>query len=247
MIETFFDVEALLAHLMETPLLAVVLTLGAYSIGIRVFRALGCPAWCPPVLVGAVLVAIALALLSIDFEQYRRSAVWITWLLGPATVALGVPLYQQFRHIRALWKPILLTLPLAATLAAVYALILAAALGASPEVLASVAPKSVTTPIAVGITAQIGGSMSLMMGGLLLTGITTILSVDFLATRLGVTDERVLGLVLGINGHAIGTVRAFEISATAGAFSSLGMSLTGVFTAVLLPVVWEVVYSGIGS
>lgn len=228
-----------LDHLLESPLLAVVLTLLAYSIGIRVFRRLGSPAWCPPVLVAAVVVAVILWLFSIEYEDYSRGSTWLTWLLGPATVALGVPLYQQFHHIRALWRPILLTLPPAAILAAVYALVLASWLGASPEVMASLAPKSVTTPIAVGITAQIGGSLSLMMGGLLITGVVAILFVDLIAPRLGIRDERIIGLVLGINGHAIGTVRAFEISATAGAFSSLGMGLTGVFTAICLPIAWQ--------
>lgn len=230
--------QQLLPHLLGSPLLAVVLTLIAYSIGIRVFRSLGAPAWCPPVLVAAVVVAAFLWLFSISFEDYNRGSAWLIWLLGPATVALGVPLYQQFHHIRALWRPILLTLPPAAILAAVYALLLGYWLGASADVMASLAPKSVTTPIAVGITAQIGGSLSLMMGDLLVTGVVAILFVDLIAPRLGIRDERIIGLALGINGHAIGTVRAFEISATAGAFSSLGMGLTGVFTAIWLPIVW---------
>jgi putative effector of murein hydrolase len=230
--------EGLVSHLLATPLLAVVLTLGAYAVSRRIVRLFGSPAWCPPVAIAASIVAAALAVLAIDYEDYQRGASWIIWLLGPATVALGVPLYQQFHHIRALWQPILLTVPVAATLAAVYAVGLAWWLGASPDVLASLAPKSVTAPIAVGITEQIGGSLSLMMGGLLITGVASIIFVELLVKQFKVTDERVIGLMLGINGHAIGTVRAFEISATAGAFSSLGMSLTGVFTAIWLPIVW---------
>jgi putative effector of murein hydrolase len=160
-------------------------------------------------------------------------------LLGPATVALGIPLYQQMHHVRALWRPILCTLPVAATLAAVYAVVIAWALGATPLVLASLAPKSVTAPIAIGITEQLGGSVPLMMGGLLVTGVVATLFVDLLSRVLSITDDRILGFALGLNGHAVGTARAFEISRTAGAFASLGMGLTGVFTALILPLAFR--------
>ncbi|MDV2077952.1 LrgB family protein [Marinobacter xestospongiae] len=227
--------QSLFPHLLATPALSVLLTLIAYFAGVAIFRKLRQPVWCPPVLVAALLLAGTLSLLSISFDDYRRGAGWLSFLLGPATVALGVPLYQQFHHIRALWRQILVTVPLAATMAAAYALVIAWALGGTNDVMASLAPKSVTAPIAIGINQQIGGSVSLLMGSLLVTGVVASLCVDLLCRRLGIDDDRLIGLTLGINGHAIGTVRAFEISPTAGAFSSLGMGLTGVFTAVLLP------------
>lgn len=233
--------QALPAHLLETPLPAIALTLLAFMLGTRVFRALKQPIWCPPVLIASALLALALWILQIDYADYRRGAAWLMLLLGPATVALGVPLYQQFHHVRALWRPVLFTLPLAAMLAAFYAVVLAWWLGASREVIASLAPKSVTAPIALGIIEQTGGSAPLLMGALLATGVVATFAVGLFAPRLGVSDERVIGFVLGINGHAIGTVRAFEISATAGAFASLGMGLTGIFTALFLPIAWHLV------
>ncbi|MDX1756146.1 MAG: LrgB family protein [Marinobacter sp.] len=223
------------SHLLGTPALAILLTLIAYFVAVAIFRKLRQPVWCPPVLLAGLLLAAALSLCSISYPQYQAGAAWLTFLLAPATVALGVPLHQQIHHIRALWKPILVTVPLAATMAVIYALGIAWALGASGEVLASLAPKSVTAPIAIGINQQIGGSVSLMMGGLLVTGVVASLFVDWLVSWLGISDDRLIGLTLGINGHAIGTVRAFEISAQAGAFSSLGMGLTGIFTALVLP------------
>lgn len=226
-------------HLLASPMPAIALTLAAYFAGIWGVRKLGHPVWCPPVLLAATLLAANLALLSVDYGDYRRGAGWLMLLLGPATVALGVPLYRQLHHIRALWRPMLFTLPAAAMLAAIYAVALAWVLGGSSEVLASLAPKSVTAPIAIGITEKIGGSVPLMMGGLLITGVIATLFVDLLAPRLGVKDERIIGFVLGINGHAVGTVRAFEISPAAGAFASLGMGLTGIFTAIWLPLVWS--------
>ncbi|TYC55587.1 LrgB family protein [Marinobacter sp. BW6] len=230
---------SLVEVLSASPTLAIGLTLGAFFAGNWVFARMGRPLWLPPVVLAAVMLSATIAILSLDYARYQDGARWLTVLLGPATVALGIPLYQQMHHIRALWRPILCTLPVAATLAAVYAVVIAWALGATPEVLASLAPKSVTAPIAIGITEQLGGSVPLMMGGLLITGVVATLFVDLLARLLPVKDERILGFALGVNGHAIGTVRAFEISHTAGAFASLGMGLTGVFTALILPLVFR--------
>ncbi|MCA1768819.1 MAG: LrgB family protein [Halomonas sp.] len=229
----------LLDHLLATPLLAIALTLAAYFAGGRLFRLVGAPAWCPPILVAALLLAGVLAVLGIDYADYREGAGWLMLLLGPATVALGLPLYQQMGHIRAMWRPLLVCLPISALMAAFYAVGIAWLLNAPPEILASLAPKSVTAPIAIGITEQLGGSVSLMMGGLLLTGVVAIGFVDLVARWLKIRDPRLIGLALGINGHAIGTVRAFEIGPTAGAFASLGMSLTGILTALLLPLAWQ--------
>lgn len=217
------------------PMLSIALTLAAFLVANWLFARFRRPLWMPPVLIAALLLAAVVALSGIGFEEYEQGARWLTVLLGPATVALGVPLYQQMHHIRALWKPILVTLPLAATLAAVYALGIAWLMGASPLVLSSLAPKSVTAPIAMGIAEQLGGSVSLTLGGLLITGVLASVFVDWCARWLSIKDDRIIGFALGLNGHAIGTARAFEISPTAGAFSSLGMGLTGVFTALFLP------------
>ena len=166
-------------------------------------------------------------------------------LLGPATVALGMPLYQQLPRIVELWRPLAICLPIAAKLAAFYSLAIAWLLGSSDTILASLAAKSVTAPIAIGITEQLGGTVALLMGALLITGVATIPCVSLTARFLRIDDERLIGFALGLNGHAIGTVRAFEISPTAGAFASLGMSLTGIFTAMLLPLAWRLI--GMGS
>jgi predicted murein hydrolase (TIGR00659 family) len=215
--------------------LAITLTLGAFLAANRLFRAMRSPVWLPPVLIAACLLSAFLVLLTLDYQNYRDGAQWLTVLLGPTTVALGVPLYQQMHHIRALWRPILFTLPIAAPLAAGYAILIATALGASPEVIASIAPKSVTAPIAMGITEQLGGSVSLLMGSLLITGVVATVFVDLATRWMKISDHRIIGFALGLNGHAVGTARAFELGPTAGAFASLGMGLTGIFTALILP------------
>jgi len=236
----------LLPTLTATPLLAVGLTLAAYLVGSAVFIRLGKPSWLPAILIAALLLAAILALLGQPYATYQQGATWLTVLLGPATVALGMPLYQQLPRIRELWRPLAACLPIAAALAACYALGIAWLLGAGTDILASIAAKSVTAPIAIGITEQLGGNVALLMGSLLVTGVLTIPFVSLAARLLRINDERIIGFALGLNGHAIGTVRAFDISPTAGAFASLGMSLTGIFTALLLPLAWRLVGIGAG-
>lgn len=137
--EFFGRFEDFLSTLSASPMLAIALTLGAFFAGNRIFRLLKHPVWLPPILISAMLVSGAIAVLAIDYGDYREGAQWLSVLLGPATVALGVPLYQQMHHIRAMWRPIVVTLPIAATMAAVYVVVIAWALGGTPEVLASLA------------------------------------------------------------------------------------------------------------
>lgn len=237
--------NTLLSVLTATPLFAVGLTLAAYLAGSRLFQRLKRPSWLPAILIASLLLAGALALIGLPYTTYQQDATWLTVLLGPATVALGMPLYQQLPRIAELWRPLTICLPVAASLAAFYALAIAWLLGSSDTILASIAAKSVTAPIAIGITEQLGGTVALLLGALLVTGVITIPCVSLAARLLHINDERLIGFTLGLNGHAIGTVRAFEISPTAGAFASLGMSLTGIFTAVLLPLAWRLI--GMGS
>lgn len=234
----------LLSLLTTTPLFAVGLTLTAYLLGSALFQRLRRPSWLPAILIAALLLAGALALIGLPYTTYQQGATWLTVLLGPATVALGMPLYQQLPRIVELWRPLAICLPIAATLAACYSLAIAWLLGSSDIILASIAAKSVTAPIAIGITEQLGGTTALLLGALLVTGVITIPCVSLAARWLHIDDERLIGFALGLNGHAIGTVRAFEISPTAGAFASLGMSLTGIFTAVLLPLAWRLLSMG---
>ncbi|MFN2410981.1 MAG: LrgB family protein [Halomonas sp.] len=235
----------ILDMLTATPLFAVGLTISAYLLGSKLFNRLKQPAWLPAILIAALLLAGALALIGMPYATYQQGADWLTVLLGPATVALGMPLYQQLPRIRALWRPLAICLPISAALAACYALSIAWLMGSPGQILASIAAKSVTAPIAIGITEQLGGNVALLMGALLVTGVATIPFVSLCARILSIDDERIIGFALGLNGHAIGTVRAFELSPTAGAFASLGMSLTGIFTALLLPLAWGLV--GVGS
>jgi len=227
--------SGLIHHLAQTPLLPVAITLLAFQGGVWVYQRLQRPAWLPPIVAGSLLLVPVIYLLPIDYRQYYAGARWISFLLGPATVALAIPLFLQFHHIRAALIPIGITLLVGAPLAAGLSLAIAWGLGADTAVLLSLAPKSVTAPIAVSLTEQLGGIVGLAVGIVALTGVLGSLLTPLLWRRLNGNDDRILGFVMGLNGHGIATAQAFEISAQAGAFSSLAMGLTGALTALLLP------------
>ena len=157
------------------------------------------------------------------------------FLLGPATVALAVPLYRHFAEVRRSVVAILVSLAVGSTTAAASAVGIAWALGASRQTLLSLAPKSVTTPIAMGISEQIGGLPSLTAALVILTGITGAVFATWTLNVVGLKDWRARGFATGVAGHGIGTARAFQVNETAGAFASLAMGLNGVATAVLVP------------
>ncbi len=222
-------------------LLAALLALTgiAFALSFRLYQAFksrpAIQALLHPLVTGPLLVSAVLLLCGIDYSQYRQANSPFFFLLGTATVALAIPLHQQFHHIRQLAKPLMATLLFGSSFAVISALGIAWLLGASPETLVSLAPKSVTTPIALGIAEKVGGVPGLTAGIVVFTGVIGAILGPLLFSKLGVTDERIIGFVTGICAHGVGTTRAFEISSRCGAFSSLGLGLTGALTALILP------------
>jgi predicted murein hydrolase (TIGR00659 family) len=171
------------------------------------------------------------------YATYFDGAKFVHFLLGPATVALAVPLYGQLPRLKRMFGPLLLAL-LAGSLTAIgSAMALGSWLGASRQTVLSLAPKSVTTPIAMGVAEKIGGLPSLTAVLVVTTGVLGAIMVRGLLRllRIDENDHAVLGFSVGVAAHGIGTARAFQISETAGAFAALAMGLNGLLTALLLP------------
>ena len=145
------------------------------------------------------------------------------FLLGPATVALAVPLYHQLTKLNRLWLPLALSIISDVTIAALCSIGIAAFLGASPETLFSLAPKSATAPVAMGISERIGGLPSLTAVLVVTTGIVGAVTGTKLLSILQITDDSVKGVAMGLTAHGIGTARAFQINHEMGAFSGLAM------------------------
>ena len=203
-------------------------------IGLWVYRRSGRNMLLHPLLIGTPLIFIAMMTLQLDFESYYEGNGLLRWLLGPATVALAIPLAQQMHQVPALFKPLLVTLFLGGFFAALSALLLGKLVALDQQVLLSLAAKSVTTPIALGLTQKLGGLTSLITVAVLLTGIIGVLLAPMVFRMSKIDDDRWQGFILGVTAHAIGTAKAFEISPRCGAFSTLGMGLNGIWTSVFL-------------
>ena len=214
---------------------ALLLTLGSYALALRVYHLTGRPALLHPAITAMLAIIAVLITGNIDYARYRDGAAFIHFLLGPATVSLAVPLYRNLAHVRRLGSALALALVTGATLAVVSAWLLGRMLHLSDLTLRSLLPKSVTTPIAMGLAETLGGSPSLAAGIVLVTGVIGCLFAPIVYRLLRVRDPAVQGFALGVAAHGFGTAKAFEISPLAGAFASLGLGLTGLLTALALP------------
>jgi len=218
-----------------SPLLWLALTLLVY-IGARWISSHTRTAYANPVLLSIVTVGSLLVLTGTPYDTYFGATRFIHFLLGPATVALAVPLYNRVSKLRSMREPIAIAL-IAGSLTGILAAVgLGAVLRASEPTLRSLAPKSVTTPIAMGVSEKIGGLPPLTAVLVILTGIIGAIVAYSVLDLLKVRDESSRGFAIGVASHGIGTARAFEISEEAGAFSGLGMGLNGMLTAILIPI-----------
>lgn len=229
------SVDDFWVYLRAGPLVWLVLTLGAYSAAFALFRlGRGNPLLNPVAIAVALIVAVLVAT-GTDYQTYFGGAQFVHFLLGPATVALGMPLWRNLGAARRMLVPMLVGLLAGATTAMVSAVAVAALFGADRATLASLAPKSVTTPIAMGISEQLGGLPSLTAALVILTGIIGAMTVTPLMNALEIKDWRVRGFAVGLAAHGIGTARAFQVHPLAGTFAGIAMGLNGLITALLAP------------
>jgi predicted murein hydrolase (TIGR00659 family) len=231
------EVFRLWVYLAATPLLWLGATLSAYVVADWVSARLGRPPLANPVLVSVALLIVLLRLTGTDYATYFQGAQFVHFMLGPATVALAVPLLAEARRVRRLVVPVLAAL-LAGSLTAIgSAMVVAWALGASPATVDSLAPKSVTTPIAMAIAEANGGIPSLTAAMVVLTGITGAVSVMPVLNLIGMRNRAARGFAAGLAAHGIGTARAFQDSDVAGTFAGLALALNGLATSLLVPLI----------
>ena len=222
-------------YLSTSPLLWLTITLVAYQAGLWLHqRAKGSPV-VNPVMLAVLMVVGLLSLSGTDYQTYFNGAQFVHFLLGPATVALAVPLYRQLEALKQSWFAIALAIICGCVTSAISAVAVGWVLGASTKTLASLAPKSATTPIAMGVSDQLGGLPSLTAVLVILTGILGAMLSAWVLDRVRVFDWQARGIAMGTAAHGVGTARAMQVNDVAGAFSGLAMGLNGLATAVLLP------------
>lgn len=215
--------------------LAVAATVAVFALARRAQRRLG---WTllHPVLVSIVVLIAALRVLGIEYAEYDRGGRLLSFFLGPAVVALGVPLYRRREEIRRNAKALAVSMLAGGAVGIVSAAGAAALLGASPQVARTLAARSVTTPIAVGIAERVGGIPALAAAVVILSGIFGAVAGPMLLRMAGVRSRSAFGIAMGAAAHGIGAARAVEEGEVEAAGSGLAIGLMGVATAVLAPI-----------
>jgi predicted murein hydrolase (TIGR00659 family) len=226
-------------YLSSTPLFGLTATLAVYVAAATIYERLGQPPWANPVLWSVVLLSGGLLIGGVAYPVYFSGAQFIHFLLGPAVVALGWPLWQRREVMRRHWLS-LLAASLAGGVAAIgSAVAIGWALGLPPEVLLSLVPKSVTAPVAMGIAEKIGGVPALAAAFAVLTGLAGAMSAKYLYQLMRVPETlqgwMVRGFALGSSSHGIGAARAMQVNPDAGAYAGLALGLQALLQAILIP------------
>lgn len=228
--------NAIWVYLAAAPLLGLTITLIAYQIAQGIYARTRFNPLANPVLIAVALLVALLEITGTPYATYFEGAQFVHFLLGPATVALALPLYRQWPKLRRTALPLMGGLVAGSLTAIVSAVGVAALLGASHQTIASLAPKSATTPIAMAVALETGGIPSLTAVLVISTGVFGAVFARSILNVLRIAEPEVRGFALGVASHGIGTARAFQISEEVGAFAGLGMGLNGVFTAIVVPV-----------
>ena len=224
-------------YLSATPLFGLTATLAAYVAAQAVYQRLGQAPWANPVLWTVLLLAALLGGTGTPYPTYFSGAQFIHFLLGPAVVALAWPLWQRRAELRRRALPLLAAALAGGGVAAVSAVGIGWMLGLPGDVLASLAPKSVTAPVAMGIAAQLGGIPALAAVFAVLTGLVGAISAKYLFDGLRIASPEVRGFALGTASHGVGAARALQVHPDAGAYAALALGLQVVLAALLMPLV----------
>lgn len=234
--------EQIWVYLSASPLFGFTMTLMAYGIAYRVYWWGKSNPLLNPVVIAVLLLIALLVLTDTTYQHYFEGGQFVHFLLGPATVALAVPLYQQAGKLKTRWLPVCVALVVGTLVGGASAVGIARLLGADTAIILSIAPKSVTAPVAMGIAERIGGIPSLTAALVVMTGVVgAVLSTKWFAL-LRIRDDSVCGIAMGVAAHGIGTARAFQVSTEMGAFAGLAMALSAVTASVILPWLMSVMH-----
>lgn len=222
-------------YLSGSPLLALVLTLSAYWLGLTLYERSQRNPLANPVLIAVLLVTLAIDVLDMPYAKYFEGAQFVHFLLGTATVSLAIPIYKGFASLKGRMGVLLLALLAGGITSVLTAVGVARLLGVDSALVKGLVAKSVTAPIAMGIAERVGASPTLTAIFAVSTGILGAILGRFVLDVLRIRPWWQRGFALGVAAHGIGTSRAFSVHPQAGAYASLGMGLHGIVGAVLIP------------
>lgn len=220
--------------LSTSPLFALTLTVGLYWAADKLWERAGRNPLLTPLLVATAVIGVVLVVFRIDYATYASGAGILTFLLGPATVALAMPLHRQASHVKEAAPMVLGAVLVGAFFSVLSGYWVTRWLGGDEVLAASMAPKSATTPIAMALAEQVGGVAPLAVLFVMVAGLSGAVIGPKILDLVGVTDPRARGLAMGVAAHGVGTARAFQEGQTQGAFSGLAMGLTGLTISVII-------------
>ncbi|MFK8000707.1 MAG: LrgB family protein [Polyangiales bacterium] len=227
--------SSLWEQLQAIPIMWSAVTILVFAGAQYVFRRAGRPALMNPVLLSVSALCVVLVATGTDYSTYFSGAMPIHLMLGPATVALAIPLHQNAGRVRAAALPVAAALFAGSLTAILVAVGVAYAFGVSETTLLSIAPKSATTPVAIGISESVGGSATLTAVAVVLTGVGGAVIALPLLKLIRVKDWKARGFAMGLSAHGIGTAAAMDQDESGGAFAGLGMGMNALLTALLVP------------
>lgn len=228
-------------YLQAEPLFWLTLTIGAYLFGDYCYRRSNLFPLMNPVAISILLISGVLILFDVDYERYFNGAKFIHFLLGPATVSLAIPIYRKWDLILSQAAPILIAVTIGSLFAVVMTYLIATGFALDPGITASLLPRSVTAPIAMGISELIGGIPALTAIITIITGIVGAAFGTFTLDLLRIKRMSARGFAIGLASHGIGTARAMSRNETAGVFAAVAMGLSGIVTSILVPIFYRLV------
>ena len=218
----------------------IFISLVAYEIGQILYKKTKLPIF-NPLLIGIILVIVFLKVFNIDFETYNEGGQFINMFLGPATVILAVPLYKQLSLLKKNFIPIIIGITIGCLVSVLSVMILAKIFNLNNELIISLLPKSVTTPIGIEISNTLGGITGVTVLAVVITGITGAIIAPIVCKAFRITNPVARGIGIGTASHAVGTSKALEMGETEGAMSSLSIGVAGLITVVIAPICLNIV------
>ncbi|NCC78624.1 MAG: LrgB family protein [Clostridia bacterium] len=227
-------------QLIDNPIFGVLITLMAYEAGLYLQRRTGI-AILNPLLISTILIILFLVITGIEYERYNTGGKIVSFFITPATVALAVPLYRNFKLLRANLWPIFLgiTAGVLVNFASLYILVEFTQMG--KEMFYTLVPKSVTTPIGIELSQQIGGIPQITIAAIIISGLTGVILGPVIFRVFRIRDKVARGIAYGTTSHALGTTKALEEGEIQGSMSGLSIGIAGLLTAVVVPMLLKLI------
>ena len=231
--------------IITNPLFWVLVTLVAFQIGVYISKKTKLPIF-NPILIALTLIISGLLIFKIDYEVYNSGGQIINSFLGPATVVLAVPLYKQLDLLKKNFTAIIMGVVVGSTCSIISVILLGKILGVDTQLIVSLIPKSVTTPIGVELSNSLGGITSITIVSIVITGIAGAIIAPTVNRFLRIKSEIAIGIGIGTSSHALGTTKAFEMGEAQGAMSSLSIGVAGLITVLIAPPIFTIAVKLLG-